>query len=84
MALAESLLTESLLERCRGRAAGYDRENRFFTEDFTADVYTPAGFAWVRDNDFRSVMTRHLPELAWHFADVRNLFFPWQRGEGAT
>ena len=34
MALAESLLTESLLERCRGRAAGYDRENRFFTEDF--------------------------------------------------
>jgi alkylation response protein AidB-like acyl-CoA dehydrogenase len=27
-------LTESLLENCRSRAAGYDRENRFFQEDF--------------------------------------------------
>ena len=60
------------------------KSDRFFTEDFTADVYTPAGFAWVRDNDFRSVMTRHLPELAWHFADVRNLFFPWRRGAAAS
>ena len=29
-----SVLTEDLLERCAERAAGYDRENRFFTEDF--------------------------------------------------
>jgi alkylation response protein AidB-like acyl-CoA dehydrogenase len=28
------LLTEALLERCGGRAAGYDRENTFFAEDF--------------------------------------------------
>lgn len=34
MALTEELLTESVVERCRGRAAGYDRENRFFVEDF--------------------------------------------------
>lgn len=30
----ELLLPDQLLERCRGRAADYDRENRFFTEDF--------------------------------------------------
>ena len=29
-----SVLTEDLLERCAERAAAYDRENRFFTEDF--------------------------------------------------
>ena len=29
-----SVLTEDLLERCGERAAAYDRENRFFTEDF--------------------------------------------------
>jgi alkylation response protein AidB-like acyl-CoA dehydrogenase len=28
------LLPESLLETCRGRAATYDRENKFFQEDF--------------------------------------------------
>jgi alkylation response protein AidB-like acyl-CoA dehydrogenase len=30
----EQLLPDQLLERCRGRAADYDRDNRFFTEDF--------------------------------------------------
>jgi alkylation response protein AidB-like acyl-CoA dehydrogenase len=34
MAQSDSILTDALLERCRERAAGYDRENRFFTEDF--------------------------------------------------
>src|SRR5690349_20886837 len=30
----ESLLTDSLLERCRERAPRYDAENRFFQDDF--------------------------------------------------
>ncbi|MBI4484604.1 MAG: acyl-CoA dehydrogenase, partial [Acidobacteria bacterium] len=29
-----AILTEALLERCRERASTYDRENRFFQEDF--------------------------------------------------
>lgn len=29
-----SVLSDELLERCGSRAATYDRENRFFTEDF--------------------------------------------------
>ena len=29
-----SVLTETLLQRCRDRAAGYDRDNRFCQEDF--------------------------------------------------
>ena len=31
---SHSILSEDLLERCAQRAAAYDRENRFFLEDF--------------------------------------------------
>jgi hypothetical protein len=31
---ASSILTETMLQRFRDRAPGYDRENRFFQEDF--------------------------------------------------
>jgi hypothetical protein len=55
------------------------KSDRFFTTDFTPEVYTPVGFAWVRDNTFRSVLERHCPRLAPHFADLRNVFFPWDR-----
>jgi len=36
MATTSTLLSEDLLKRCAERAPGYDRENRFFTEDFEA------------------------------------------------
>src|SRR5579859_190947 len=32
--LAPSVLTDEMLERFAARAAGYDRDNRFFEEDF--------------------------------------------------
>jgi alkylation response protein AidB-like acyl-CoA dehydrogenase len=34
VASVRSVLSDDLLERCAERAAGYDRENRFFFEDF--------------------------------------------------
>ena len=37
-----SILTPALLERCRERAAGYDRDNRFCQEDF--DELKAAGY----------------------------------------
>ena len=39
---AISLLADVLLEGCRGRAAGYDRDNRFCQEDF--DELKAAGY----------------------------------------
>jgi hypothetical protein len=53
------------------------KSDRFFTSDFTPKVYTPAGFAWVQDNSMRTVLERHTPQLQPHFADIRNVFFPW-------
>ncbi|TAM66173.1 MAG: acyl-CoA dehydrogenase [Microbacteriaceae bacterium] len=40
--LPTPLLSDELLERIRSRAAGYDRENTFFTEDF--DELVTAGY----------------------------------------
>ena len=56
------------------------KSDRFFTVDFRPEVYTPMGFDWIRDNNFRSVLERHFPQLAPRFADLRNIFFPWDRG----
>ena len=33
-ATAGSILTDALLQACRQRAAGYDRDNKFCQEDF--------------------------------------------------
>lgn len=56
------------------------KSDRFYTTDFTPEVYTPAGYNWVQNNGLREVVRRHAPELAPHFADVRSMFYPWRRG----
>src|SRR5947209_14103943 len=42
IAPVKSVLTDELIARCGERAAGYDRENRFFQEDF--DELKAAGY----------------------------------------
>jgi len=54
------------------------KSDRFFTADFTPETYTPAGFAWIADNSLRSVLERHAPQLRPHFANIRNVYFPWE------
>ena len=56
------------------------KSDRFYTRDFTPDVYTPAGFAWVAENGMRQVLERHVPSLKPHFGEARNMFFPWKKG----
>jgi Animal haem peroxidase len=55
------------------------KSDRFFSTDFTPEVYTPQGFRWIKDNNLRSVIERHCPELRPHFAELRNVFFPWDK-----
>jgi hypothetical protein len=55
------------------------KSDRFYTIDFTPEVYTPAGFQWIKDNNLRSVIRRHCPKLQRHFADLRNVFFLWDK-----
>jgi hypothetical protein len=55
------------------------KSDRFYTDDFRPEVYTEAGFRWVRENGLASVIRRHCPELADALADARNPFFPWAK-----
>jgi hypothetical protein len=51
--------------------------DRFFTTDFTPEVYTPIGMDWIRDNSMISVLLRHCPSLAPALSHVKNAFWPW-------
>ncbi|MBB3753734.1 hypothetical protein FHT44_006256 [Mycolicibacterium sp. BK634] len=51
--------------------------DRFFTADFTPEIYTEVGFDWVKNNDMRSVLLRHFPSLRPALVGVSNPFAPW-------
>jgi Animal haem peroxidase len=55
------------------------KSDRFLTDDYTPQVYTPAGIDWVEVNGMREVLLRHTPSLGPVLADVRNSFFPWSK-----
>src|SRR6185437_9959136 len=58
---SESILSDSLLEACRRRAAGYDRDNRFCQEDF--DELKAAGY-------LRMAIPKEFGGLGFTLADV--------------
>ena len=51
--------------------------DRFFTTDFTPEVYSTVGMEWIRDNTMSTVLLRHFPALAPALAHVKNAFWPW-------
>lgn len=55
------------------------KSDRFLTDDYTPEVYTPIGIDWVENNGFREVLLRHAPSLGPSVAGLRNSFFPWPK-----
>jgi len=55
------------------------KSDRFFTNDYSADTYTPEGLYWVERNGMREVLLRHHPELAPALEGVDNAFAPWRK-----
>ena len=53
--------------------------DRFFTDDFRPEVYTPEGMEWIADNGMRTVLLRHHPELRLALEGRENAFAPWAR-----
>jgi hypothetical protein len=51
--------------------------DRFFTTDFTPQVYTQTGLDWVADNTMSTVILRHFPSLRPALRTVTNAFHPW-------
>ena len=54
------------------------RSDRFLTTDFRPEIYTPEGIQWVEENDMKSLILRHYPELGEALRDVGNPFAPWE------
>jgi hypothetical protein len=55
------------------------KSDRFFTRDYTPEVYAQAGLDWINENSFVTVLRRHYPELAPALEGVENGFAPWKR-----
>jgi len=55
------------------------KSDRFFTSDYTQDVYTKAGLEWIRATGMKEVILRHHPGLEPAFKDVANPFAPWRK-----
>jgi hypothetical protein len=51
--------------------------DRFFTTDFTPEVYSPVGMKWIEDNGFVSVLLRHFSSLRPALRGISNPFAPW-------
>jgi hypothetical protein len=55
------------------------KSDRFFTRDYTPEVYTREGLEWINETSMRDILLRHYPELAPALEGVENAFAPWKR-----
>jgi hypothetical protein len=53
------------------------KSDRFFTNDYSPDVYTPEGLEWVEQSTMANVLLRHHPELFPALQGIKNAFGPW-------
>lgn len=51
--------------------------DRFFTADFTPEVYTAVGMEWIDKTTLAGMLRRHYPELERVMTGVENAFLPW-------
>ena len=54
------------------------KSDRFLTSCYTPEYYTDEGIQWVADNDMRTVILRHYPEVAGSL-NKKNAFAPWRK-----
>lgn|SRR2546425_76785 len=56
------------------------KSDRFFTDDYRDDLYTPEGKKWIDQSTFNDVIRRNLDQsgqLQKKFRDVKNVFWRW-------
>ncbi len=73
----ETMFTEFILNASRRLQA-----DRFYTDSFNEETYTPEGMEWIDDATMKGVLTRHYPELTkTGLGNIENAFEPWDTGE---
>jgi heme peroxidase len=53
------------------------RSDRFFTTDYTPEVYTETGLEWIDSASLTGMLRNHYPQLRDVLLTVRNPFQPW-------
>jgi hypothetical protein len=53
--------------------------DRFFTADYTPEVYTQIGLDYIDDNTMSTVLLRHFPSLHSSLRGLKSAFAPWRR-----
>lgn len=54
--------------------------DRFMTDNFNNETYSPEGLKWIKDTNMRKVLVRAFPEMEWlnaTMAKTKNAFWPW-------
>jgi hypothetical protein len=54
------------------------KSDRFFTNDYRAELYTELGLHHIDNNSMLTVLRRHLPELSPLLEGLDNAFHPWK------
>lgn len=54
------------------------KSDRFFTDDYTPEIYTQLGLDWIENNSMLTVLKRHHPAVAPALEGVTNAFHPWK------
>ena len=54
------------------------KSDRFFTDDYRAEIYTEFGLDYIRKGTMSGVLRRHYPQLARPLEGVKNAFHPWK------
>lgn len=60
------------------------KSDRFFTSDYTPDVYTKMGIEWINDTTMADIILRHYPQLKPGLQGVDNAFSPWNTISGGA
>ena len=58
------------------------KSDRFFTDDYRAEIYTEFGLDYLKKNSMLTVLLRHFPHLAPALSGVENAFQPWKVTKG--
>lgn len=55
------------------------KSDRFLATDWTKEMYTPEGLAWVQNTTMKDVLIRHYPGLKKTLDKSKNVFAPWDQ-----
>lgn len=55
------------------------KSDRFFTRDYTPEIYTQQGLDWIDRHTMGDVILRHHPEMAAALEGSPNAFAPWKK-----